>query len=469
MFRRSSVNFAVLSILLDGVFTFLSLLTSVVLRPTLPPALPLLQPFDSVRLPIVLYVIIPALWIGVFFLISAYDPRQVYRVLEESQRVILGAGVATLSSAGLLYLTFRDVSRWLFIVFVLINTVLLLGWRGIARIVWQMNQSPSTRPRVLIIGAGEVGQRVAQRVRECSWARMELIGYLDDNHIAQETDLPLLGTLGDVQEVIQKHKIDEVVIALPRRAYQRLNQLVTRLHENPVQVRVVPDYFSLALYRASVDDFAGIPMIDLRAPALNDVQRLFKRFFDLVVGSILLLLTSPLMGLVALAIKIDSPGPVLFRQERIGENGHPFTMYKFRSMIHGADELQEQVSDRNGEGHIIHKKPDDPRVTRVGRLIRRFSLDELPQLFNVLKGEMSLVGPRPEVPWLVEQYEPWQRKRFSVPQGVTGWWQINGRSEKPMHLHTEEDLYYIQNYSPLLDLMILWKTLWVVLQGKGAY
>jgi len=144
-------------------------------------------------------------------------------------------------------------------------------------------------------------------------------------------------------------------------------------------------------------------------------------------------------------------------------------MYKFRSMVDGADRRQHEVLTTTKDGKIIHKQPDDPRVTKVGRWLRRTSLDELPQLFNVLKGDMSLVGPRPEMPWLVEKYEPWQWQRFAVPQGITGWWQINGRSDRPMHLHTEDDLYYIQNYSLLLDVKILLKTIGVVLRGKGAY
>jgi len=144
-------------------------------------------------------------------------------------------------------------------------------------------------------------------------------------------------------------------------------------------------------------------------------------------------------------------------------------MYKFRSMVPDAEKRQHEVLRYTEDGKVIHKVPDDPRVTRVGRFIRRTSLDELPQLINVLKGEMSLVGPRPELPWLVEQYEAWQRKRFAVPPGITGWWQISGRSERLMHLHTEDDLYYIQHYSPLLDLQILWKTIGVVLKRSGAY
>ena len=144
-------------------------------------------------------------------------------------------------------------------------------------------------------------------------------------------------------------------------------------------------------------------------------------------------------------------------------------MFKFRSMVKNADQLLKDITMRDLDGNPIHKIPDDPRVTHIGKFIRRTSLDELPQLFNVLKGEMSLIGPRPELPTLVKHYEPWQRKRFAVPQGITGWWQVNGRSDKPMHLHTEDDLYYVQNYSLRLDLTILLKTVWVVLRGKGAY
>ncbi len=177
----------------------------------------------------------------------------------------------------------------------------------------------------------------------------------------------------------------------------------------------------------------------------------------------------PLMGLVALAIRLDSPGSVLLRPKRAGENGRLFEMFKFRTMVQNSNEIPGAVEQSNDQWHLVHKQPDDPRVTGIGRFLRRFSLDELPQIFNVLKGEMSLVGPRPELPYLVDRYEPWQRIRFAVPQGMTGWWQVNGRAEKLMHLHTEEDLFYVQHYSLWLDLRILVKTIWVVLHGKGAF
>lgn len=468
MLRRFSVNFAIFSMALDAIFTFLALRVAVLVRPALPP-LPHLRPLDVVRLPSSLYLIAPLLWVLVFLIASVYDPRRIYKAVDEFQRAALGIGLAVLCFAGLLYFSYRGLSRWLFITFVLFDFLFLLGWRGIARLLWQFSKAAPARRRVLVVGAGSVGTRIGQMVRKYAWTGLELVGYLDDDPGKAENGLPVLGTLDRVREVVETYRVDDVVVALPRRAHERLNQLVATLHELPVHVYVVPDYFALALYRARMEEFAGIPMIDLRAPALNDVQRLFKRLFDLVVGGILTLLLLPVMGLVALAVKLDSPGPVLFRQQRVGENGRLFTMYKFRSMVADAERLQEQVIEMNGNGHIIHKKPDDPRVTRVGRFIRRYSLDELPQLFNVLKGDMSLVGPRPELPWLVEKYEPWQRKRFAVPQGITGWWQVNGRSDKPMHLHTEDDLFYVQNYSLWLDLLILWKTIWVVLRGRGAY
>jgi exopolysaccharide biosynthesis polyprenyl glycosylphosphotransferase len=237
----------------------------------------------------------------------------------------------------------------------------------------------------------------------------------------------------------------------------------------PVRVRVVPDFFDLTFFRATIEDYAGFPLIGLRDSAIDSTDRVIKRLFDLALGTLTLIAVAPVMAITAIAIRLDSPGPALFRQQRVGENGKLFTIYKFRSMYVNAEARQAEVLRRNGNRQVIYKQPDDPRVTAVGRFIRRTSIDELPQLFNVLKGEMSLVGPRPELPWLVEKYENWQRKRFAVPPGITGWWQINGRSDRPMHLNTDDDLYYIQNYSPLLDLVILWRTIGAVLKGKGAY
>jgi exopolysaccharide biosynthesis polyprenyl glycosylphosphotransferase len=260
-----------------------------------------------------------------------------------------------------------------------------------------------------------------------------------------------------------------VVIALPQHTYPQFFRLLDDLKTVSARVRIVPDYIKTTLLRTKAEEFAGIPMITVLQPTLAPFERQVKRAFDLVVGIITLILISPLLALIAIAIRLDSPGPIIFKQQRVGENGRLFWMYKFRSMVRDAEQQQAKAIRVRDDGQILHKHPNDPRVTRVGRLIRRTSLDELPQIFNVLKGEMSLVGPRPELPWLVERYEPWQWQRFHVPQGITGWWQVNGRSDKPMHLYTDEDLFYIQHYSLLLDIQILWRTIGAVLKSRGAY
>jgi exopolysaccharide biosynthesis polyprenyl glycosylphosphotransferase len=202
---------------------------------------------------------------------------------------------------------------------------------------------------------------------------------------------------------------------------------------------------------------------------LSPTQRVTKRIIDILAASAGLLLVFPVLVIVAIVIRLESPGPIFFRQKRVGEGGRLFNIYKFRSMVADAESLQSTVIQVDRDGRVIYKQEGDPRVTRIGTFLRKSSLDELPQLFNILMGDMSLVGPRPELPWLVDQYEAWQRARFLVPQGLTGWWQVTGRSDKPCHLSTEDDLYYVENYSIWLDIKIILMTIPVVLQRKGAF
>jgi exopolysaccharide biosynthesis polyprenyl glycosylphosphotransferase len=278
-----------------------------------------------------------------------------------------------------------------------------------------------------------------------------------------------LAHLDALQSIVQSEAVDEVIFTLPMHAYDRLANSILGLERLPVEISVVPDYFDLAFFRTRMDELFGLPLIRLRASAIEGPARVAKRLFDLAISIPMLAFSLLLFPPIALAIRLDSPGPVLFKQERVGENGHTFKMWKLRTMVQNADALLPEVLKKNPDGQIIHKKPDDPRITRVGHFLRRFSLDELPQLVNVIKGDMSLVGPRPELPQLVDKYESWQRKRFAVPPGITGWWQVSGRSDRPMHLHVEDDLYYIQNYSIWFDLQILWRTVGAVISGKGAY
>lgn len=465
---RIGINYAILSIVIDIVGTVAAVLLAAWLRTTLPWGYSLVGG-TGLHLDFLLWAA-PPVWLMIALASSLYDPSRNYKAVDEFQNVVLTVLFFGLAMAGLVYFTERTLSRLMLVYFALSQGLVLVTWRAVAHLLLRvLNGRAYAMRRVLIVGAGEVGLRIAEMIRAHRWTGLDLVGYLDDDPLKRDNGLRVLGTIDEVRQVVERDGIEEVVVALPPQAYGKLNQLVVDLHEMPVRVRVVPDYFSLALYRATAADFGGVPMISLRDPALNDVQRMVKRLFDLIVGSVLFILSLPIMAVVALAIKLDSAGPVLFLQQRVGENGKLFTMYKFRSMIVEAEKLQAQVNLVTPEGHIVHKVQGDPRVTRVGRVIRKFSLDELPQLLNVLRGDLSLVGPRPELPWLVEMYEPWQRKRFAVPQGVTGWWQVNGRSDKPMHLHTEDDLYYIQNYSLWLDITILWKTLWVALRGRGAY
>jgi len=469
---RRATGVAIFLCISDLVLTALALYLASVARVTLPWGATLWQ---GVQLNVQVYVLALLVWISVFLLLSVYDPKMNVRLADELQMVLLAVPLSTLVFAGTLYFSYRDVPRLLFLYFFIIDLLLLLCWRALIRGVFRLTrQSRQARSNVLIVGAGEVGRSVAANLQRRDWAGLDVVGFVDDDPDKQGTivqGVPVVGTVQDTPLLVEEKTIREVIFALPLRAHQEIANLVVSLQSLPVVVKVVPDFFDLAFFRAgiTVDDLGGIPLLNLRASAIEGFPRAVKRLFDVVGAAIMLIVLSPLMLLSAILIKLDSSGPVIFKQLRIGENCQPFYVFKFRSMVADAESRLKDVITETDDGQLIHKVRDDPRVTRVGRILRRTSVDELPQLFNVLKGEMSLVGPRPELPFLVESYEPWQRKRFAVPPGMTGWWQIGGRSDRPMHLHVEDDLFYIQNYSLLLDLQILWKTLGVVLKSRGAY
>jgi exopolysaccharide biosynthesis polyprenyl glycosylphosphotransferase len=468
VFQHRSPAYTLFSIVLDLALTLGALLLGQALRVALPYGEPLLSPLET-PWPVVLLTL--TVWSGTFFLFAVYDPQRTYRLGRELQSVLAASLFALLVLAGTLYFSYRITSRLFILYFYGLNVIFLVGWRLAAHFVLRIlgnGQRHRTR-RVLIIGTGELAQQIAATIRDYAWMGLQLVGFLDDSPAALDMLGTVLGRVDEARAVVEKYLIDEVIITLPYPLYDRLNQIIPALQSLPVQIRVAPNYLNLVLYRATVEDFSGLPLINLRDPALSAYQRVVKRAFDLVIATLGLLFGWPLLALIALAIKLDSPGPIIFRQKRVGENERLFTMYKFRSMVANAEDKPSTAVPVDASGRLIYKVEDDPRVTRVGRLLRRASLDELPQLVNVLKGEMSLVGPRPEMPWLVEKYAPWQHKRFAIPQGLTGWWQVNGRSDKPMYLHTEDDLYYIQNYSVLLDIIILWRTIFAVLRRRGAF
>jgi exopolysaccharide biosynthesis polyprenyl glycosylphosphotransferase len=474
MIKRFGLNFTLFLLLSDLILTDVALYLARQLRLALELGKPLGPGGAWLYFSPALYLIVPVIWLMLFTFAGVYDSRRTLRAVDDLQTVSKATLVAAFVLAGVAYCFFRDFSRLLFIYFFMLDLLILCVWRAFLRLVFRFHRGgwPREVRRVLIVGAGKVGRQVAEVLQEHAWTGLEVVGFLDDSAAKRQNGhagWPVLGALDDAARVVQAMDVQEVVVALPLHAHQRVKKLVVALRQVPTHIRIVPDYFDLAYIKAGIEELGGMPLVSLREPALDEFQRLAKRTFDLVVGGVTLLLIGPGMLLIAILIKLDSPGPVLFKQERVGESGRHFYMYKFRSMVKDAERRSDEVIRHDEHGRLVYKRRNDPRITRAGRILRRTSLDELPQLFNVLKGEMSLVGPRPELPWVVEQYEPWQYQRFAVPQGITGWWQVNGRAEKPMHLHTEEDLYYIKNYSLMLDLRILWKTAGAVLKRKGAY
>ncbi len=349
----------------------------------------------------------------------------------------------------------------------------LVVWRALAGALYTaVRQAIAPAARVLIVGANRLGQEMARELA----SRYEVVGYVDNGTDLDDQDggngaplLPLLGPIAQLEHLVQAYAVNEVIIALPASRREQVNRIIARGFRRPVTVKLVPDLLDvqeLLPARCELQQLGARPCIGF-SPAAR--VSWLKRALDLLLTSIALVALAPVMVVIAIAIKLDSPGPVFFRQERVGKDGKRFQIMKFRSMHVGADQLLPALRHKNEVDGPIFKMRDDPRVTRVGRVLRRLSLDELPQLFNVLKGEMSLVGPRPPIPAEVEKYEDWQHGRLRAIPGITGLWQVSGRSEVSFYDMVRLDLHYIRNWSLALDLAILWRTIPAVLTSRGAY
>jgi exopolysaccharide biosynthesis polyprenyl glycosylphosphotransferase len=416
-----------------------------------------------------IHLIVALVFPAAFLALSVYDVRRETRPVGDPASLARAVVVGTFIFAGVLYFSYRDLPRLMVVYFLVAELALLAAARLVIGLALRsLHRTGRSLCRVLIVGVGDVALRAAQAIRVGLGDSVMILGCVDDEVTEGPPELPVLGKLADVPALVDRLLVDDVIVALPASQYLAVEGLVYGLLRLPVRVRLVPDYLRLVVVQSSVESLGGIPLIGLREPRITGFSWATKRLFDLACTLALLLFTWPLMLLIALAIRLDEPGPVIFRQQRVGENGRLFWMYKFRTMCNDADRRGPELAF-DAQGHPIYKWPDDHRVTRVGRWLRRTSLDEMPQFFNVLRGDMSLVGPRPEMLFLVERYDAWQRQRLAVPPGITGWWQVNGRSDLPMHLNTQFDLYYIRNYSMWLDLKILWRTVGVVVRGTGAY
>ncbi len=326
--------------------------------------------------------------------------------------------------------------------------------------------------RIIIVGAGEVGRRVMRTVVARPDLGYEIVGYVDDNPDKGGSDIGTIHGMGSIDELAQcidLEHVDEVIITLPWTHHRRILSVLRECERRNVVARIVPDFFQLSLRQVQVSDLGGVPLISVQEIAFSRTARLFKRVVDILGSLVALIVAAPLLAIIAIAIKLDSPGPVLFRQERVGYNDRRFYILKFRSMRKGAEEEIEQLRELNEADGPIFKMRDDPRLTRVGKILRRTSLDEWPQFINVLRGEMSLVGPRPPIPAEVEQYQAWHKKRLSAPQGLTGLWQVSGRSRLAFDEMVLLDIYYIEHWSPWLDFSIILRTIPTAFRGEGAY
>lgn len=409
-----------------------------------------------------------------FHLSGVYRTRLDRAWLEEIYAV---AGAATIGVVVLItvHLLFRPLlySRLIFL-YTAILVVLFMGIsRGILLMVrYYLRQHGVGVKRVVLIGAGDVGRMVMRNIAARPGLGYRLIGFLDDNPAKGSTDIGRFKALGPVEnfgQVLKSETVDVAIICLPWQSHRTVSRLINECEQAHVQAQIVPDLFQLTKNQMRVDDLNGIPLISSREVSIAGGNLVLKRGSDLLLACVMTLIALPLGLLIALAIRLDSPGPILYTQVRVGRHGERFRMYKFRSMVADAEERREEVADLNEASGPLFKIKDDPRRTRVGRWLRRWSLDELPQLINIFRGEMSLVGPRPNLPAEVSQYREWHKKRLSVSPGITGLWQVSGRSDLTFDEMVLLDIYYAENWALSMDFSILLQTVPKVLLGKGAY
>lgn len=346
-----------------------------------------------------------------------------------------------------------------------IQAVLTLAVRFALLVSARMGRADT---RVLIVGAGSRGRDLLHRFRNHPELRAGVVGFLDDNPSLQNSTLDgvrVLGLTSHLLTVIHHNVVDEVFIALPQDSLEKVRELAATAENEGKVIHIVADIVKPRLGQAYVTDFYDLPLLTLVNTPNSTLALWAKAAIDYVVAAVATILTLPIMLVTAVAIKADSPGPVFFVQERVGLHGRTFRLYKFRSMVKDAEKLKAQLVAQNEADGPVFKIWSDPRITRVGRLIRKTSIDELPQLLNVIKGEISLVGPRPALPMEVEQYSPWQRRRLSMKPGITGLWQVSSRNHLSFNDWVRLDLEYIDHWSLTLDLSILLRTVPAAFKG----
>jgi exopolysaccharide biosynthesis polyprenyl glycosylphosphotransferase len=402
-------------------------------------------------------------------------------LLDELGIIASAAAYAVLAMLALVFITRPlEVSRLMYLYLFPISLVLLGTTRwGERRLDRQLLKRGIGIRRVLVVGATDPATRIMQAIVETPGLGLRLVGYVDDEKRFSEWTLPLhyrngepvphLGQLEQLTHLIDECEVDELILALPANMHETINDVINLCYENDLDFSLVPDVFELQVNTLDFQELNGVPLIGIKDNRLTGWNYLVKRALDIMLGLAALIVAAIPMAIIASAIKLDSPGPVILRQIRIGKHGRPFTCFKFRSMYVDADERFEELKKFNETGGATFKMTDDPRRTRVGRFIRGASLDELPQIFNVLLGQMSLIGPRPGLEREIKEYEEWHYRRLEVTPGMTGLSQVSGRSKLKFDDMVRLDIYYAENWSLWLDLKILLRTIPAVLKRDGAY
>ena len=427
--------------------------------------------------PLDAYWVVAGLFIPVtvlsFVSLGRYQRHRSTSLLDDLGRIALGTLIGT-AAVIVVFFVSRPVffSRLMFLYLGTFGLGLAVVWVLVRRVgLGLLRRAGYDNQRILVVGGGAVAKFLMQQLTANRSLGNRVIGYLDSNGNGSSAAFgrfARLGTVDDLAEVIESEHVDVVYAALPSSVQHDLAPVIERCRHQGVQFRVVPDLLEAQFGRMDIHPVAGIPLVTLREPEITGFRYMQKRALDLVVSLVGLLVTSPLWVLIGLAIRLDSPGPILFRQTRIGRNGQSFRVFKFRSMVQDAEERKRELFADNRHP-LLFKAPNDQRRTRVGRLLRRMSVDELPQLLNVLLGHMSLVGPRAQIPAEVAQYDEWARHRLHVLPGLTGLWQVSGRSDLGFDEMVMLDTFYVSNWSLGLDLRILLQTIPTVLSGRGAY
>ncbi len=461
---------------LDMLLIFLAFILAYVLRYDLQLIRPVLDPSRSELGPYIPYIIVYGGLLYLFFQGNGlYRSVRGRPLMQEVYIILSGVANGTLILLALFFLFQPLVTSRLMLIYLAALSVLLLSTtRVIQRFTLARLRARGIGvQRVLIIGMGEVGQAVLGTMIARSELGYQVVGFLDDEPSRGDAALgrvPGLGRIDRLTEAITEERIDLVVLTLRWQHYGRIMDLIDICRKVGAEVRVVPDIFQLNLRQLQVENLAGIPLLGVEhKPSFRMTDRLLKRIMD--VG--FTVVTSPLwmliFGVVVLLMKLQDSGPIFYRQERVGENGRRFQLIKFRTMIPDADKMRAALVRESGQDPRRPKLENDPRITPLGRWLRRTSLDELPNLVNVLTGHMSIVGPRPPTPDEVALYEPWHMRRLNIIPGITGLWQISGRSNVPFEEMCLLDIYYIENWSLGMDLQIIMMTIPRVLMRIGAY